>query len=81
MSTLRRILEEANFTGDFKLLVIGRTGRGKSTLLNAIIELDKEVTAEGAGGGGITHKVESCRFHKSSTFTITLVDSPGFQVI
>lgn len=79
MSTLQSVLMDTQFKGDLKLMVIGRSGRGKSTLLNSIIERGKEVMREGAGRDAVTEQV-NVYTHEGHMGTITLVDSPGLQV-
>ena len=61
---------------ELRLLVTGKTGVGKSTLVNGI--LGKEVAVEGAGSIRCTTKVEEFE-RMIQGVSVTVFDSPGLQ--
>ena len=81
MSTFKRILKGSK-PADIRLLTVGKTGQGKSTLINSIIELGKVIATEGAGAIDCTTTSESYYyFDIVSGVNVTLIDTPGLQDI
>ena len=80
MRTFRKILNKEKIPAHIHLLIIGRTGHGKSTLINSIIEQYKDVSPEGASSNACTTKSRSFPYHNVVPgINITLIDSPGLQ--
>ena len=81
LSTFKRILKDSK-PADIRLLIIGKTGQGKSTLINSIIELEKEIAAEGAGANHCTAMSESYYYcNVVPGVNVTLIDTPGLRDI
>lgn len=85
MKTLKNVLEKIQFktegcsSMDISLLVVSRTGKGKSTFINSIIELGKEIAKE-SPDDICTANVQSymCQ-NVISGVNVTLIDTPGLQ--
>lgn len=78
MKTFRKILTEEGAPNDIEMLVIGRTGHGKSALVNSIIELGEEIAPEGSGAVICTKK---SRPYVYPAINIKIIDTPGLQDI
>ena len=84
MNTLKQVLTDVK-GGDSKeirIIVLGKTGAGKSELINSIIDLGKAVAEEGADVERCTGAV---RLYQCSDVipgvNITVIDTPGLQDI
>lgn len=82
LKTFQEVLKEQNISNkDIKVLITGRVGMGKSTLINSILELKKVVAKVGNTGDAVTTEVKKYSFRTTdgSDNTITLIDSPGLR--
>ncbi|XP_011408155.2 PREDICTED: immune-associated nucleotide-binding protein 12-like [Amphimedon queenslandica] len=81
MRTFQKILMMEKIPAvNIRLLVIGRTGHGKSTLINSIIEQCREISPEGARRNSCTTKSRSFTYPDVIPgINVTLIDSPGLQ--
>ena len=81
LSTFKRILKDSK-PADIRLLIVGKTGQGKSTLINSIIELEEVVAKEGAGANHCTTTSESYYYcGVVPGVKVTLIDTPGLRDI
>ena len=85
MKTMKQALESAKIVGplkDIQIIVVGKTGAGKSALINSIIDLEREIAKE---GGGVDRCSEAIRKYYCSDVVpgvnITVIDTPGLQDI
>ena len=60
----------------FRIMVTGRVGQGKSTLVNNLF--GKEVATEGDGPRSVTHGIQSFTEYIRGV-KVTLIDTPGFN--
>ena len=85
MKTMKQALENAKIDGpskDIQIIVVGKTGAGKSALINSIIDLKKEIAKE---GGGVDRCSEAVQKYYCSNVVpgvnVTVIDTPGLQDI
>ena len=85
MKTMKQALENAQIGGpakDIQIIVVGKTGTGKSALINSIIDLEREIAKE---GGGINPCSEAVQKYYCSDVVpgvnVTVIDTPGLQDI
>ena len=82
MNTLRQVLTDAKVgdSKDIQIIILGKTGHGKSALINSIIE--KEIAAEGAH---MERTTDAVRLYQCSDVipgvNVTIIDTPGLQDI
>ena len=80
---LKEIVKELRKRGGkISLMVAGKTGTGKSTLINSFLGLDHDIggAREGDDGMSVTDSVSSYRAEKNGVM-IELWDTPGFEDI
>ena len=85
MKTMKQALENARIGGpakDIQIIIIGKTGAGKSALINSIIDLEREIAKE---SGGSDPCLEGVRKYYCSNVVpgvnVTVIDTPGLQDI
>ena len=83
MKTMKQALENAKIGGpskDIQIIVVGKTGTGKSALINSIIDLKREIAKE---GGEINRCSEAVQKYYCSNVVpgvnVTVIDTPGLQ--
>ena len=82
MKTFKEILKKGNISIDITLLVIGRTGQGKSALINSLIELGREIVSEGSYTDSCTETSKSYTYPNAIPgVNVTIIDTPGVQDI
>lgn len=82
MSTMKEVLSSERASSDIHLLVVGRAGQGKSTLINSLIELGEEIAREGAEADMCTTVSRSYVYSNIIPgVKVRIVDSPGLQDI
>ena len=80
MRTIKELLKEEKISTDVNILVIGRTGQGKSALVNSLIELGIEIVPEGAFTACCTTTSQSYTYPNIIPgVSVTIIDSPGLQ--
>ena len=82
MNALRRVLTDAKVgdSKDIRIIVLGKTGHGKSALINSIIE--KEIAVEGAHMERTTDAVQLYQCPDVIPgVNVTVIDTPGLQDI
>ncbi|XP_011409253.1 PREDICTED: uncharacterized protein LOC105316141, partial [Amphimedon queenslandica] len=72
----RAIISSLGADEDLRVLVTGKTGQGKSTLINGL--LGAKVAKEGAGADRCTTEVEVFK-KKINGVPVVVFDSPGLQ--
>uniref|UniRef100_A0A1X7TD21 AIG1-type G domain-containing protein n=1 Tax=Amphimedon queenslandica TaxID=400682 RepID=A0A1X7TD21_AMPQE len=84
MNTLKQVLTDAKvgYSKDIQIVVLGKTGAGKSALINSIIDLEKEIAEESAH---VEQCTDTVRLYRCSNIipgvNVTVVDTPGLQGI
>ena len=84
MKTIKDLLQSENISTDLNILVIGKTGQGKSALVNSLIELaeGKQIVTEGSRSTGCTTTSQSYIYQNIlHNVSVTIIDSPGLQDI
>ena len=84
MNTLKQVLTDAEVgdSKDIRIIIIGKTGTGKSALINGIIDLEKKIAKEGADVERITDAVQLYRCSDVIPgVNVTVIDTPGLQDI
>uniref|UniRef100_A0A1X7TSD5 Caspase family p20 domain-containing protein n=1 Tax=Amphimedon queenslandica TaxID=400682 RepID=A0A1X7TSD5_AMPQE len=82
MKTFKELIQEENISTDVNILVIGRTGQGKSALVNSLIELGEEIVPESSGTDCCTQTSQSYTYPNIIPgVNVTIIDSPGLQDI
>ena len=80
MKTFKKLLQKKYISTDVNILVIGRTGQGKSALINSLIELGKKIAPEGSKSAGCTTTSQSYTYPNIIPgVNVTIIDSPGLQ--
>ncbi|XP_019850975.1 PREDICTED: uncharacterized protein LOC109581356 [Amphimedon queenslandica] len=80
MKTIKEFLKKRGISRNVNILVIGRTGEGKSSLINSLIELGKKIAPEGALTGCCTATTQSYIYPNIIPgVTVTIIDTPGLQ--
>ena len=69
-------ITNSDLSGDLRILVTGKTGQGKSTLINGLLGV--KVAKEGAGAARCTTKVEVYK-KEINDVPVVVFDSPGLQ--
>ena len=84
MKTIKELLQKENILTDVNILVIGRTGQGKSALINSLIELGRKnrIVKEGSKSAGCTNTSQSYTYPNIiHGVSVTIIDTPGLQDI
>lgn len=63
---------------ELSILIVGKTGTGKSTLINGLIGEEVAKVVEELSTEGVTHNVE-CYHKEIETVDVSIFDSPGLQ--
>ena len=80
MRTFKELLQEENISTNINLLVTGRTGQGKSALINSLIELGREIASEGSDTDCCTTTSRSYTYPNIIPgVNVTIIDTPGLQ--
>ena len=80
MKTIKEFLQQKSISRDINILVIGKTGEGKSALINSLIELGREIVPEGAFTDCCTKTTQSYTYPSIITgVNVTIIDTPGLQ--
>ena len=80
MRTIKEFLEKENISTDVNILVIGKTGQGKSALVNSLIELGEDIAPEGSDTDCCTETSQSYTYPNIIPgVSVTIIDSPGLQ--
>ncbi|XP_019858017.1 PREDICTED: uncharacterized protein LOC109586283 isoform X2 [Amphimedon queenslandica] len=80
MKTFKELIQVENISTDVNILVIGRTGQGKSALVNSLIELGEEIVREGSTTDSCTQTPQSYTYPNIIPgVNVTIIDSPGLQ--
>ena len=82
MKTIKEFLQQRSISRDINILVIGKTGEGKSALINSLIELKREIAPEGAFTDCCTTTTQSYTYRSIIPgVNVTIIDTPGLQDI
>ena len=85
MKTMKQALKKAQIGGpamDIQIIVVGKTGAGKSALINSIIDLEREIAREGGETNRCSEAVQ--KYYCSDVVpgvNVTVIDTPGLQDI
>ena len=80
MKTFKALLQKEYFSTDINFLVVGRTGHGKSALINSLLDIKKEVAPEGEDTDSCTTLSQSYTYPNIVPgINITIIDTPGLQ--
>uniref|UniRef100_A0A1X7SEN6 AIG1-type G domain-containing protein n=1 Tax=Amphimedon queenslandica TaxID=400682 RepID=A0A1X7SEN6_AMPQE len=80
MATTKELLKDEKASTDITLLIIGRTGQGKSALANSIFEMSEEIAKEGADADSCTAISQSYHYPNAVPgISIIVIDTPGLQ--
>ena len=80
--TFKALLQEKmkGCNAELRILLTGKTGEGKSTLLNSITECRKKLAAEGGGGQRCTSEIQEYYFKDvKNGVSVKIFDTPGFR--
>ena len=72
------ILEKIKSAKEFKFIIIGKTGTGKSTLINGLIGAEVAMVEDDLTTEGVTQEVESYT-RKINDIEVVAYDSPGLE--
>ena len=80
MKTFKALLQKEYFSTDINFLVVGRTGHGKSALINSLLDIEKEVAREGEDTDSCTTLSQSYTYPNIVPgINVTIIDTPGLQ--
>ena len=78
MKTFKALLQDKYCPTDINFLVVGRTGHGKSTLINSLLEI--QVAPEGEDTDSCTASSQSYTYPNIVPgINVTIIDTPGLQ--
>ena len=80
MKTIKALLQDEYCSTDINFLVVGRTGHGKSALINSLLDIKKEVAPEGEDTDSCTTLSQSYTYPNIVPgINVTVIDTPGLQ--
>ena len=78
MKTIKALLQDEYCSTDINFLVVGRTGHGKSALINSLLEI--QVAPEGEDTDSCTASSQSYTYPNIVPgISVTIIDTPGLQ--
>ena len=78
MKTFKALLQDKYCPTDINFLVVGRTGHGKSALINSLLEI--QVAPEGEDTDSCTASSQSYTYPNIVPgINVTIIDTPGLQ--